>query len=147
MGSVFGGKMSRYALNLPARLKQEAEDLARRQGVSLNQFILWAVAEKVGALSQSLDDPNFPGITHKRGAAGEIVSVLRGTSMRVQTLVIACRDWGMTVAEAAADYDLSEIQVREALAYYEAHRAEIDAAIGQESALEAAYVAGAGKGG
>ena len=49
--------MARYPLNLPARLKHEAERWAANQGVSLNQFILWAVAEKVGALNQELDDP------------------------------------------------------------------------------------------
>ncbi len=47
--------MARYPLNLPQQLKQEAEAWAQRQGVSLNQFILWATAEKVGALSQQLD--------------------------------------------------------------------------------------------
>ena len=31
--------MTRYALNLPVNLKREAEALAERQGVSLNQFI------------------------------------------------------------------------------------------------------------
>ena len=38
--------MARYPLSLPTQLKQEAETLAAQQGVSLNQFILWAVAEK-----------------------------------------------------------------------------------------------------
>jgi HicB family len=60
--------MARYALNLPTELKREAEELAKNQGVSLNQFILWSVSEKVGALKQALDDPNFPGITYRRGA-------------------------------------------------------------------------------
>ena len=55
--------MSRYALNLPAKLKSEAEELAAKQGVSLNQFIMWSVSEKVTILRQTLDDPNFPGIT------------------------------------------------------------------------------------
>ncbi len=58
--------MSRYPLNLPTQLKQEAETLAAQQGVSLNQFVLWAVAEKVGALSKKLDDPAFPQITYRR---------------------------------------------------------------------------------
>ena len=40
--------MARYSLNLPADLKSEAEKWAAEQGVSLNQFILWAVAERVG---------------------------------------------------------------------------------------------------
>jgi hypothetical protein len=62
--------MSRYPLNLPNDLKREAEEYAQKQGVSLNQFILWSVAEKVGQLRQALDDPNFPEITYKRGASG-----------------------------------------------------------------------------
>jgi hypothetical protein len=48
--------MARYPLNLPTRLKQEAEQWAARQGASLNQFILWALAEKVGALNQAAFD-------------------------------------------------------------------------------------------
>lgn len=39
-----------FALRLPASIKRAAEDLARRDGVSLNQFIATAVAEKVSAL-------------------------------------------------------------------------------------------------
>ncbi len=48
--------MARYALNLPIALKEEAAALAKWQGVSLNQFILWAVAEKVAFLRRTLDD-------------------------------------------------------------------------------------------
>ena len=55
--------MARYPLNLPQQLKQEAESWAQKQGISLNQFILWATAEKVGALNQQLDDLQFPQIT------------------------------------------------------------------------------------
>ncbi len=44
--------MARYPLSLPIRLKRAAEACASQQGVSLNQFILWAVAEKVGELRQ-----------------------------------------------------------------------------------------------
>lgn len=40
---------ARVSLNLPASLKAEAERYARRDGVSLNQFIATALAEKVGA--------------------------------------------------------------------------------------------------
>ncbi len=47
--------MARYPLNLPTQLKLDAEWLAARQGVSLNQFILWAVAEKIGELRQYTD--------------------------------------------------------------------------------------------
>lgn len=117
-------------------LKREAEELAHKQGVSLNQFILWSVSEKVGALKQALDDPNFPGITYRRGASGIPTPVMRGTGIRVQTMVGAARAWGMSPPEIADQYDLPESGVREAMAFYEAHRSEIDAAIASEAALE-----------
>jgi uncharacterized protein (DUF433 family) len=126
--------MTRYALNLPNELKRDAERLAKKQGVSLNQFILWSVAEKVGGLLQGLDDPNFPGITYRRGAAGGLSPVLRGTGIRVQTIVIAAE--GRSPAEIAEDYDLTEVQVREAQGFYEAHQVEIDAYIQAESQME-----------
>ena len=128
--------MARYPLNLPAKLKQEAEQWATSQGVSLNQFILWSVAEKVGTLKQSLDDPTFPRITYRRGAAGQPVPVVRGTGLRVQTAVVAAQRWDLTPDEIAAEYGLSEAQVKEALAFYEAHRAEIDADLAVEQAME-----------
>ena len=131
--------MARYALNLPTQLKQEAEKWAAQQSISLNQFILWSVAEKVGALSQSLDDPAFPHVTYRRGAAGEPVPVLRGTGIRVQALVVAVRQWGLTPAQVAAEYSLTEAQVDDALAFYVAHRTEIDAAISAEQTVEAAH--------
>jgi len=130
--------MARYPLNLPARLKAEAEKWATDQGVSLNQFIMWAVAEKVGALSQSLDDPAFPHITYRRGAAGQLAPVLRGAGIRVQTIVVAAQQWDMTPAQIATEYDLTEAQVNDALNFYQAHRAEIDAYIAAEQSIEAA---------
>jgi uncharacterized protein (DUF433 family) len=132
--------MARYPLNLPAQLKQEAEQWAVNQGVSLNQFILWSVAEKVGTLKQSLDDPAFPRITYRRGAAGQPVPVLRGTGIRVQTIVVAARRWDLTSDQVAAEYGLAEAQVTEALAFYEAHRAEIDADLAVEQEMEKARV-------
>jgi hypothetical protein len=83
--------MTSYALNLPVQLQQEAEKLATLQGISFDQFILWAVAEKVATLKQRNDDPAFPEITYVRGASGELVPVLRGTRLRVQTVVVAAQ--------------------------------------------------------
>lgn len=131
--------MARYPLNLPARLKQEAEEWAANQGVSLNQFILWAVSEKVGALSQQLDDPAFPHVAYRRGAGGQPTPVLRGTGVRVQTLVVAAREWGLSPAQIAAEYEVTETQVKDALAFYEAHRQEIEASIAAEQSLEEAH--------
>lgn len=128
--------MARYALSLPKELKKEAEEWAQKQGVSLNQFILWSVAEKVGALKQGLDDPNFSGITYRRGASGIPTPVLRGAGIRVQTVVGAARDWGLAPADIADEYDLPASRIKEALAFYEAHRAEVDAAMASEEALE-----------
>ena len=110
--------MARYTLNLPVQLKQDAETWAAQQGVSLNQFILWAVAEKVGTLSQRLDDPAFPHITYRRGASGQPTAVVRGTGLRVQTLVVAAHTWGLTPAQLAAEYELPVAQIQEALAFY-----------------------------
>jgi len=129
--------MARYALNLPAQLKQEAETWATTQGTSLNQFILWAVAEKVGALKHQLDDPGFPHITYRRGARGAPVAVLRGTGLRVQTVVVAAQTWGLPPTAIAAEYDLTMAQVEEALAFAAAHRDEIAAALATEDAQEA----------
>jgi uncharacterized protein (DUF433 family) len=128
--------MTRYSLNLPLDLKKEAEEWAARQQVSLNKFILWAVAEKVGALRQRLDDPEFPHITYKRGAAGVPTPVIRGTGVRVQTAVIARKHWSRTPKQIADDYDLTQTQVRDALAFYDSHTVEIDTAIEQEQSLE-----------
>jgi uncharacterized protein (DUF433 family) len=127
--------MSRYALNLPQELKREAEEMAANQGVSLNQFIMWSVSEKVSSLRHSLDDSNFPGITYRRGASGWVQPVLRGTGIRVQTIVVQ-NQAGENPKKIAADYDLSEHKVSEALAFYEVHRAEIDSSILIEEKLE-----------
>ncbi len=128
--------MSRYALSLPLQLKKEAEEWAARQGISLNQFILWAVAEKLGALRSEVDDPDFPHITYRRGASRRPTPVLSGTGIRVQTIITAGQQWNLSAAEIAEQYGLPETQVKEAQAFYEAHREEIDAAITAESALE-----------
>ena len=107
----------RYAVNLPVELKKEAEALAKQQGVSLNQFILWSVAEKVSALKAGMDDPDFPSITYRRGASGIPSPVLRGTGIRVQTIVIANREWNESPAEIATQYDLPVGQIKEAIIF------------------------------
>ena len=132
--------MARYPLNLPEQLKREAEQWAADQGISLNQFIMWAVAEKVGALRERLDDPNHPHITYRRGAAGMPEPVVRGTGIRVQALVVAARQWEWTPGQVAAEYSLLESQVSDALAFYESHRAEIDASITAELEMEKVHV-------
>jgi len=132
--------MTSYALNLPVQLQQEAEKLATLQGISFDQFILWAVAEKVATLKQRNDDPAFPEITYVRGASGELVPVLRGTRLRVQTVVIAAQKWGFSPNQIATEYDLREDRVKDVLAFYAVHHQEIDASIAAEQIIEAANV-------
>ncbi len=133
--------MSRYALSLPTHLKQEATKLAKEQGVSLNQFILWAVSEKVGALRQSLDDPDFSQITYRREKNGRVIPKLHGYGVRVQTIVVYVKDWGMSPEEVAEELDLPLELVLAALNFYQAHRFEIDAALEADRlfAIEAGY--------
>ncbi|MEH2403286.1 MAG: DUF433 domain-containing protein [Nostoc sp.] len=127
------------SFNLPPLLQQEAQRCAASLGISLNQFILSAVAEKVGILTEHLDNPVFPELTYRRGASGLAVPILHGTGLRVQTLAIASQQWGLSAGQIAAEYDLSETQVNAALAFYAAHQQEIDQAIALEVALESAY--------
>jgi uncharacterized protein (DUF433 family) len=131
---------SRYPLNLPVDLKQEAEQIAARQGISLNQLILWSLAEKVTELKHKLDDPKFPGITYRLSQDGSPVPVLRGMNLRVQTLVIANQAWKEPLAEIARQYELPERVVREALGFYQAHQRMVDALIKEEAALEGTVV-------
>jgi uncharacterized protein (DUF433 family) len=132
--------MTSHTLNLPVQLQQEAEKLATLQGISFDQFILWAVAEKVATLNQRNDDRAFPEITYVRGASGQLIPVLCGTRLRVQTVVIAAQKWGLSPKEIAAEYDISEAQVNEVLAFYGVHSQEIDASIATEQIIEAANV-------
>ena len=46
---------SAYPLKLPASVKAAAQRLAREDGVSLNQWIASAVAEKIGAVEASAE--------------------------------------------------------------------------------------------
>ena len=55
---------ARVSLHLPASLKAAAEEFTRRDGVSLNQFISTAVAQKVGAVEAA-------DFFRKRGADGD----------------------------------------------------------------------------
>jgi uncharacterized protein (DUF433 family) len=50
--------------------------------------------------------------------------------------VISNREWNETPAEIAAQYDLSENRVKEALRFYQTHQAEVDLLIQSDSLLE-----------
>ena len=130
----------RHSLNLPVDLKQDATQVAEQQGISLNQLILWSLTEKVTALKGKLDDPNFPSIAYKLDTENQLVPTLRGKGIRVQTIVIAFQHWNEPVSEIARQYDLSQLAVKEALAFYQAHKAAVDALILANNLLGDAHV-------
>ncbi len=125
----------RYSLNLPLGLKQEAEQIADQQQISLNQLILWSLSEKITTLKNSLDDPNFPSITYKKDTANQLVPVIRGKGIRVQTIVISHRDWKESSAKIAEQYDLSKKEVEDALGFYQTHINAVDLLIQENEAL------------
>lgn len=131
--------MSRYALNLPVDLKHEAELLAKHQGVSLNQFIMWAVSEKVASMRNGLDDPKFPLITYRRGGSGIHRPVIRGTAIHVQTVAVAINKLKDTPEKFAKNYGLDVKKVNEALGFYKVYKDEIDTNLKYERALEQEY--------
>lgn len=86
------------------------------------------------------DDRAFPEITYVRGASGELVPVLRGTRLRVQTVVVAALKWGFSPNQIATEYDVIEAQVNDVFAFYAVHSQEIDTSIAAERIIEAANV-------
>lgn len=133
--------MSSRSLTLPTDLRLEAERLAESQGISLDEFIVWAIAEKVSGLRRRLHDERFPDIEYRMGAAGWPTPVVRETGIRVQTLALAHTGWKMSAAEIANEYDLPLESVEQAIAFYSHHRREIDASIEAEEELAEAAIA------
>ncbi len=127
--------MTRYSLNLPLDLKREAEEVAKKQGISLNQFIMWSVSEKVATMRSQLDDPRFPLITYRQGGSGIARPVIRGTALHVQAIVQSIK-LGETPQSVAKNYGVDLKQVQEAQAFYQVHKKEIDDFIKDEEDLE-----------
>ncbi|MBG1267067.1 DUF433 domain-containing protein [Nostoc sp. WHI] len=131
--------MTSDSFNLPLLLRQKAQRYAASLGISLEQFIVSAVAEKVEILTEHHKYLVFPELTSRWGASGLAVPIVHGTGLRVQTLAIASQQWGLSAEQITAEYDLSEAQVNAALAFYAVHQQEIDEAIAFEVALESVH--------
>ena len=126
----------RYSLNLPVDLKQEAEQIAQQQKISLNQLILWSLTEKVTSLKGNLNDPEFPSISYKRNSTNQLVPIVRGKGIRVQTIVIASTKWKESVTDICKQYDLTKKMVEDALGFYAAHKTLVDGLIAENELLE-----------
>ncbi len=82
------------------------------------------------------DDPRFSGITYRTGQSGIPTPIIRGTEIRVQTVVVVCPRMGNSVEDFAKDHEITEGLVVEALAYYSFHRDEVDTLIQMEKIME-----------
>jgi uncharacterized protein (DUF433 family) len=87
-------------------------------------------------MNSNKDDLRFPGITYRSNASSTLIPILRGTGIRVQTIVIANRSWNESPKEIAEQYDLPGSRIEEALAFYQAHQAEVDVLIQSDAKLE-----------
>ena len=67
--------MSEIRVNLPNSLERQLEDLAKREGISADQFVATAVAEKMSALltEEYLEERGKKGSREKYEAALEQV--------------------------------------------------------------------------
>ncbi len=120
-------------------LQEQVLQLPLQDRWQLVQHLLGSIQQDM--LSPSLpaaDASAFPEIQHRTDSDGQIKATIRGTSIRVQTIVIASHDWGWDASRVANEYSLSVTQVSAALAFYESYKPEIDAVTGSEVALEAA---------
>jgi uncharacterized protein (DUF433 family) len=81
----------------------------------------------------------FSHVTYCRGASGHLTPIIRGTGIRVQTIVIAVTTWQMSPAEICEEYDLTLEQVQEALAFFEAAPDEIEVSMSFEIQIKLAH--------
>ena len=64
--------MSRMSLTLPQSLREQVEALAKQEGISVNEFISLAVAEKLATLATA----NYLAERAKRGSREKLLAVL-----------------------------------------------------------------------
>jgi uncharacterized protein (DUF433 family) len=132
--------MSAYSLNLPSELQKAANQVASLQGISLEQFILSAIADKLARSEGGLSKGGFSQIAYIRGASGVMVPVLKGTGIRIQTLAVARHRWHLSEEQIAREYDLSLELVGQGLLFYSNYSEEIDSAIATEETIEQSHV-------
>lgn len=58
--------MSAYSLNLPSELREAATKVASWEGISLEQFILRAIADKLAVGEEPFANRNYPEIAYVR---------------------------------------------------------------------------------
>ena len=120
-------------------LQAQVLQLPLKERWQLVQHLLGSIQQETLGAGPTLEhEQAFPQIQYRMGTSGQASASIKGTGIRIQTIVIAQADWDWNVSKIADEYDLSATQVSEALRFYEVHKAEIDDAIASEAALEAA---------
>lgn len=66
--------------------------------------------------------------------------MIRGTGIRVETIVVNHQQWGQSAVDMAAEYEIPVEAVQSALDYYQAHPEEIETLIRIEQEIEARHV-------
>ena len=65
--------MSKVSVNIPKSLREQVREAARREGVSMSQFMAIAAAEKIA----SLDAMSYLEERAKRGSRDKLLRVLK----------------------------------------------------------------------
>lgn len=108
----------RLSPSFDAMVTEEAKRTRRSKGA-----VIEALAE------EAMRARMFPGIAF-RGVDWERRPWIIGTALDIWEIIRAYQDFG-SIAEMAAASDLTEAQIRLALAYYERFPTEVDAAIAE----------------
>ena len=120
-------------------LQAQISQLPLKERWQLVQHLLGSIQQETLDSSLPLKhEQAFSQIQRRIGTSGQASASIKGTGIRVQTIVIAKANWGWDTSQISNEYDLPTAQVSEALSFYEVHKAEIDDAITSEAALEAA---------
>jgi uncharacterized protein (DUF433 family) len=91
------------------------------------------MAEKVATMRASLSEPKFPNVIYRKGASGVVTPVIKGTGIRVQTVVISHKTWGEPLEKIAEEYEIPLELVNSAWEYYLSHINEDDCPFGQDA--------------
>ncbi len=94
--------MSRLTLRLPETLHRQLETQAKREGISLNQFIVYALTQQ---LTQSYTVHALPAeeVAHQRTQFSALLHALRQASPEVLNAALAARDHVEPEPELDAD--------------------------------------------
>ena len=109
MNQGFGGKV---ALRLPKSLHRQAAQLAARDGVSLNQFLVSAIAERVGAegfCSHVLNRFASQMATTVQSIMGPPTTYFKMFSLQGKQTVIMPQDWLSTLSQSVGNREVVEV--------------------------------------